>query len=1231
MTADAIEFSVGSRVEIEGSVGLGLGKDGDRKVSGDANGIACLVGEEKVSGRTGRLIAMGNGNLDESWQQDLDVDVKLDPVAVGDLEPIKVKGENGELTPEKVGDLDGNTDSTTDVSVTVDDDCKHVTTRCVVEEEGVESDSGSVAKEGIGEALEGSLGNEVRDEKVRDIASGICGVNEKACSEEGIMELSLENGQDHVEDGSSREAAKPDLHVEVEKQESKILVKDADFEKEESTAEVGKESNALVTAIDKHSNLELSVYDENQQCESLGIETQLEEESKIFSVEDDKQESKNELKLNNIHYEKEEVTVVIADEKQEIFTLNTDDNSQAYREMNVLLLETEGSESVFKATKKHDQEKLVIPETHVSDNKEQEALELATKVELIEEPQDQRMCICNQGELISAVEVQQEQNFEGLVTENQPYEYSADHEHIGRPTSEECLEENRTHIVVNSIANLETVDSSGCSKVHNDLPAPEISAMIDEAVASDETIGGILIVEQSNDLHPKEDCCSSDVSCVAESKSLDSSICPQTLSNSDNGSSSCQDACPSEQEAGTPSAVDVPSPTAGRYDVAENGSCIAETNEHEVVNDVDAIESEFAVSKEPVESSTSLDSSNEVERSLDGGSNSVHGEAGVLEESQELVKDHTASNLSVEKVTTSFCKPQACHIVKIPRFIDNQLSVSIQTAQSEVNEKTQGRDSIKVSIERQKTTCNEFWKKFEDEKSEERAARAVVTAKRQQMDSLQLRINKLKNVQSIEELDSKIQSMEFELQHVTMPLKQEKKYIHEIKQLRQQRDQLTSYAYSSTEINEAFDQKEQIDEQFNLLKKELDSLRTEVLRTEANANAARKKYDEEQQILRRLQQQFRDADALRQKAYGHWRELKNKLTERNKHFSMYKGDQISAQRYLYSRDFEGLHTHCSKQVENIMDLWNNDEEFRMQYVKSNLNSTLWRLKTADGRSLGPDEEPPVIQTNQFRVSVSLPQQPKISYSDPPTSLETKAGTSKEVESFPVLPAARKDHPVKPKKSSKPASEISNVAITARIPDKEIEIDEKLSVQTQAEEELLKKQEELAMQKELRKEKAAAELKEQHRLEEIAKAKAAEERKRRQAQKAQARAEFRAQKEAEKREKMRTKKQKKKVVAAEDTTSIHGADECIAPSSVTTQTTKELNVTAVPLTKKPSRSVAAAKQFNKPQPIPLPLRKKGKRKMSAWMWVLLTAVVVVLLFLAGDYIPFSTFGFQQIGL
>lgn len=62
-----------------------------------------------------------------------------------------------------------------------------------------------------------------------------------------------------------------------------------------------------------------------------------------------------------------------------------------------------------------------------------------------------------------------------------------------------------------------------------------------------------------------------------------------------------------------------------------------------------------------------------------------------------------------------------------------------------------------------------------------------------------------------------IQSMEFDLQHETIPLKEEKKYIHELKQLRQQRDQLALNMGSKTEIDEAVDLKEQIDEQFKVL------------------------------------------------------------------------------------------------------------------------------------------------------------------------------------------------------------------------------------------------------------------------------------------------------------------------------------------------------------------------------------------------------------------------------
>lgn len=186
-----------------------------------------------------------------------------------------------------------------------------------------------------------------------------------------------------------------------------------------------------------------------------------------------------------------------------------------------------------------------------------------------------------------------------------------------------------------------------------------------------------------------------------------------------------------------------------------------------------------------------------------------------------------------------------------------------------------------------------------------------------------------------------------------------------------------------------------------------------------------------------------------------------------------------------------------------------------------MNNTLRRLKTVDGRSLGPDEELPVMQTNQFRVTGSSPQQTKNSEAVPP-SLEERAEISKEIDLFPAPQSAINKAPVKQKKSAKPILKEVNDFVITRAPNGKIEIDEKASALTKEEEVLKEKAEELAKKgEELRKEMTVAELKELNRLEQIAKFKEAEERKIRRAEKAQARAEFRAQKEVEQREKVST--------------------------------------------------------------------------------------------------------------
>ncbi|KAG5252792.1 microtubule-associated protein [Salix suchowensis] len=163
---------------------------------------------------------------------------------------------------------------------------------------------------------------------------------------------------------------------------------------------------------------------------------------------------------------------------------------------------------------------------------------------------------------------------------------------------------------------------------------------------------------------------------------------------------------------------------------------------------------------------------------------------------------------------------------------------------------------------------------------------------------------------------------------------------------------------------------------------------------------------------------------------------------------------------------------------------------------------------------------------------------------------------------------------------------------------------------------IKAEEEVARKaEELRKEKEAAMLKEQRRLEEMAKAKEAMERRKRMADRAQARAALRAQWEAEQKEKEREKKARKKErkrAAVEDAKDIDGIFES-SPSSETPVEIKESERTEKPVTKRPRKP----SQQTKHSSMPLPLRNRGKRRRQTWMWALLSLLVVIAFIFMGN--------------
>ncbi|KAI5585751.1 hypothetical protein BDE02_06G165900 [Populus trichocarpa] len=579
------------------------------------------------------------------------------------------------------------------------------------------------------------------------------------------------------------------------------------------------------------------------------------------------------------------------------------------------------------------------------------------------------------------------------------------------------------------------------------------------------------------------------------------------------------------------------------------------------------------------------------------------------------------------------------YIIKVPRFDERNLREKVEDAKFQVEEKSKIRDAIQAQIQIIKAKRKEYEDSFLDARSEEKAARDLLKAKRKEIDSVQYIINRTRNALEIEEIDGRIRSMEHKIQHETLPLKEEKQFIRDIKQLKQIREQFSSNMGSQDEVQQAMDQKDQSEERLKSLRKEADVLRDSLLKAEAVTEDAKKKYNDEHEKINQLLFQHRAANDIRQEAFAHLQSLRKQLYEKSKFFYKYKDDLTAATNLALKGDKEELQRHCANQVERVMELWNNNDEFRKEYMSSNMRNTLRRLRTLDGRALGPDEQPPIIPNVVSQRATKhnvAPSAPALEVEKPVTPVETQRIDEKSTAKL----GDKKNQTVKTKRQAKPASLENGLPTVSgrdqieesrqeenKLPkEEESRQENKLTKEEESRQEnkLTKEEVELARKiEELRKEKEAAMLKEQRRLEEKAKAKEAMERKKRNAEKAQARASLRAQREAEQKEKEKEKKAKKKEkrkAAAEDTKDIDEVES--APSSETPTETNESERTEKPVTvaKRPQKQTKA-------KSMPLPLRNKGKRKMQTWMWALITLLAVIALFFMGNS-SFFNLGLQQ---
>ncbi|XP_050376107.1 uncharacterized protein LOC126793588 [Argentina anserina] len=558
------------------------------------------------------------------------------------------------------------------------------------------------------------------------------------------------------------------------------------------------------------------------------------------------------------------------------------------------------------------------------------------------------------------------------------------------------------------------------------------------------------------------------------------------------------------------------------------------------------------------------------------------------------------------------------YLIRIPRNDDENLKEQIKHAQLKVEEKTKERDAVRSKMQMQRAICKEHKLKFEAAISDERAAQELLKSKRQEMDSVQFMNSKVKDALSLEEIANTIRHLEHTMAHETVSLKEEKQYIRDIKQLKQRRDQLSYSLGKQDEVQQSLDQKGQIEERIKDLRKEMDQLKENLLKAQGVTQVAKRKYNGENDMLHELQYQFEAADAIRQEAYVHLQSLRKQNYEKTKHFWRYRNDAKAANDLALSGDKEQLQHLCINQVETFMELWNTNDDFRKEYIKCNTRSTLRRLRTLDGRQLGPDEEPPVIpdivRVTRHNLAASV-----VSTTEPAKRVAIVESEEPNDKSVEIV--ERNNETAKIKKPVKVASSgISQATVSGRTEIVEEIVEDPKP--TKEEVELARKEEEL------RKEEEAAKLRDQRKQEEKAKAKEAMERKKRIAEKAQVRAAIKAQKEAEEKEKEREKrvrkKERKKENATKATNGINEGESAPERTSETTTATPvepEATEKPVTITKRSQKMQQFTKQ-SKAKPIPLPLRNRSKRRMQPWMWVLVAVVAVLGLFLLGNGGSFS---------
>ncbi|KAL4325512.1 hypothetical protein GQ457_11G013480 [Hibiscus cannabinus] len=251
--------------------------------------------------------------------------------------------------------------------------------------------------------------------------------------------------------------------------------------------------------------------------------------------------------------------------------------------------------------------------------------------------------------------------------------------------------------------------------------------------------------------------------------------------------------------------------------------------------------------------------------------------------------------------------------------------------------------------------------------------KTMLGEKKKEMEPLQQALGKLRNnnngggrggtgiCSSEEELNDIIYSLQYRIQHESIPLSEEKQLLREIKQLEGTRDKVIANAAVRTKIQESLGQKEAIQDQVKLMGNDLDGVRKEQNAIWSKKKQIKEKVTAIESKIDALQEELNAVIQKRNKAYETMQQLWKQRDEANAHFYQSRSLLNKAKELAAKKDVKGLEELSTVEVENFMALWSSKKAVRDDYEKRILPSLDQRQLSRDGRIRNPDEKPLVVQ------------------------------------------------------------------------------------------------------------------------------------------------------------------------------------------------------------------------------------------------------------------------------